>query len=218
MFYKESIRNLVDFYKTLSKVDLAQDSFSKATINNGYLPVKKFRVVDVIGWEDKLPLTIQFLIKNVFESYILPYGDFQSIRGFIFRSVKDKAYRVFSDEGPYFYGFHHFKNFKFGDPVILVEGVKEVEAVYSCVKIPSLATLSARITTKQLEVLKRLSDNSVWIGDNDLWGHKNLKYNRNKVRVAITPNRFKDLGEYFETQSKSEVELFLNQVVSLFKY
>jgi hypothetical protein len=132
-----------------------------------------------------------------------------SVYGYIIRSYTGKQYRVFTEKGAaqLLFGFEGFdERFRYGVPIVLVEGCKDaifVQKVYPF----CLAMLSSDLTKATLEWLIRVTDKFIIALDRDASGEKHRKLLRKeltarKCRVAdIVPHSsVKDFGMYFSNE------------------
>lgn len=134
------------------------------------------------------------LIANIIEGFI-PLVQLRSLRG-------EKKFSVLGSQSKLFYGLGYLEsNFKYGDWVVIVEGVADADlcrGLYPNV----LATMTSRITKSQFEVLKLLTNRVILIGDNDIPGKKGTKANKQLLqkenittRLIFQYGDFKDIGE-----------------------
>ena len=134
------------------------------------------------------------LIANIIEGFI-PLIQLRSLYG-------EKKFSVVGSQSKLFYGLGYLdSNFKYGDWVVIVEGIADADlcrGLYPNV----LATMTSRITKSQFEVLKLLTNNIILIGDNDIPGKKGTKANKQLIqkegmnaRIIFQYGDFKDIGE-----------------------
>jgi hypothetical protein len=134
------------------------------------------------------------LIANIIEGFI-PLIQLRSLHG-------EKKFSVVGSQSKLFYGLGYLdNNFKYGDWVVIVEGIADADlcrGLYPNV----LATMTSRITKSQFEVLKLLTNNIILIGDNDIPGKKGTKANKQLIqkegmnaRIIFQYGDFKDIGE-----------------------
>lgn len=157
----------------------------------------------------------QFFVKHK-DIIVVPLDTLWSIQGFLVRSTEGKNFLAIDLIKPHFYGLHRFKDFKYNDLIVVVEGIKDAEAVAKVYPFV-LASLGVSISVKQREFLQLMSSNVVFISDADFWGRisgKSLK--RYGIAVVVPP--FKDLGVYFEGECYQQGVLsFVEGVVSLYR-
>jgi 5S rRNA maturation endonuclease (ribonuclease M5) len=130
-----------------------------------------------------------------------------SVYGYIIRSYTGKQYRVFTEKGAaqLLFGFEGFdERFRYGVPVVLVEGCKDamfVQTVYPF----CLAILSSDLTKATLEWLTRVTNRFIVALDRDESGEKHRKSLRKElterkcqVSNLIPHQSCKDWGDYFK--------------------
>ena len=90
------------------------------------------------------------------------------IFGFVLKSYHQKAYRnVFCQEHKCsFFGFHNFHNFKYGYPIILVEGTKD-QLIVNKFYPYTLATLTCGLGQDDLKAVRKLTNKIILCYDND---------------------------------------------------
>jgi len=127
-----------------------------------------------------------------------------SIGGFVLRSYMGKDYSLYNGgvAGQVLYGWHDFGEFRRGNPIILVEGVKDREFIAGYYPYV-LACLSSGPSGGSIELLRGLTDKIILAFDNDDTGKEQT------IRVAkrmselgctvmsITPKYVKDWGAYY---------------------
>lgn len=211
------ISNPFNFYiKSRCLKDFPDNPWGRALKHTeNFLPVKLLSFGNEFKNIGILPVWIRKFIVQSENFYMIPITTpGRVVRGFIFQLVSVKKFRRLDDDKPLFYGFHRFDDFKYDDYIIVSEGVKDAEAVAKYYKY-SLAVLGNHISTEQAEVLRRLTRNIIFIGDNDVWGHVNEKFNKRAGAVVSYPP-VKDLGMIFEDESRRIVESYLLTLMSVY--
>lgn len=120
----------------------------------------------------------------------------------VFRSLSTKA---FMDYSIFYtaYGFNLMRDdFRYGDPVILTEGIYDADSVRPLFQ-DVLAMLTSNITIGQAEVLKTLTDNFIVLFDSDEAGMSGYKTAMrrllgSKVQMIQVFKGDKDVGEMEE--------------------
>jgi hypothetical protein len=187
----------------------------KASINPEYLAFKR-----KIGEEVRLVSTREHLnilprISHLYTfyqqnnvSWLIPCATpFGTIFGYVMRSYTGKQYRVFTEKGAaqLLFGFEAFdERFRYGVPIVLVEGCKDsifVQTIYPF----CLAMLSSDLTKATLEWLTRVTNKFIIALDRDESGERHRKSLRKELSVRkcqvsdIVPHSsVKDFGEYFK--------------------
>lgn len=157
-------------------------------LNGLHLSMPKY-LLDFISEQGEV-----LLIANIIEGFI-PLVQLRSLHG-------EKKFSVLGSQSKLFYGLGYLdKNFKYGDWIVIVEGIADADlcrGLYPNV----LATMTSRITKSQFEVLKLLTNNIILIGDNDIPGKKGTKANKQLIqkegmnaRIIFQYGNFKDIGE-----------------------
>lgn len=121
------------------------------------------------------------------------------------RSLKTKQFNVLGSQTrvPYGLGFLS-KDFKYGDPIFLVEGIADCDTLRGL--YPNvLGTLTAGLTVVQFEIVTRLTNKIVLAYDNDQAGRSAYKRDSKKLKEAGIANRcfiqyahYKDVGDLSE--------------------
>lgn len=206
-----SLQNILRFYVEAKHEVGVDSSFSVALKGRGGLRCKRLLLGNELRNLELLPKHIQSFFKAHGEIYFLPVEDMAGIRAFFTRACLAKDFRVMTDGKPYFYGLHRFKDFIYGKLVILAEGIKDAEAIARFYPF-SLAVLGNHVSFQQADILKRLTDKYVFVGDSDEWGkrHERLNLNAGCKSVYFVPGA-KDPGEYFERDG-IDLESFVNGI------
>ena len=214
--FSNSLRGEVDLYVKGKKFPPASDPFGKALSQKIGLPgiltsnnyTKSFNLPDIVSSFFSIYGTV----------YMVPIDDYTgNLYGFLYRAVTKKSFRVTSSHPGIFYGFHDFEGFKYGQPLVLVEGIKDAEAVKRAGYLYTLAILSSTVNKTQQAILNGLTKNVIIVSDNDFFGKlhscrlasKNLGY-----QVFVPPE--KDVGIIFDKESP-KTELFLKSLVRILK-
>jgi 5S rRNA maturation endonuclease (ribonuclease M5) len=119
------------------------------------------------------------------------------ITGFNLKPLNDKHFLKIGlyDGFPYFFGFQDFGDFKYGDKVFLVEGMKDCLAVKKLYKYV-IAYLKLTPNDDFVKFLKTLTNKIIMIPDDDDAGRsivRNKKYTHFKKYFIR-----KDCGEYYD--------------------
>lgn len=208
-----TLLDVFNFYRDSKASPGDDDEFYRAVKNRGGLPCRRFKVGMVLKESSLLPLHIRHFLMKEGDIYVLPIEDLYSIRAMFFRSVFGKEFRILNDGKPLFYGLHRFKDFKFGDLVILSEGIKDAEAIAKFHPY-SLAVLGNHVSQKQAEVLKRLTNNSVFMADNDVWGRKSVWVNKKAgCKEVYFVHGCKDPGEIWGSGDYENLEVTMKTIL-----
>jgi len=142
-------------------------------------------------------------------SDLIPCDDLSGrLWGLIVRTSDGKFFKVFRNKLVVF-GLANLGGFKFGEPLVLVEGVKDALAV-SLFYPYVLAYLTAQPPKLLLQVISYLTDKVLVFVDNDRAGLQAAK-NLQKRGLYVVPSLFKDLGQLWEMGGsiKEEVGLYV---------
>lgn len=123
----------------------------------------------------------------------------------------DKMFSAVGSQTKFFYGQGMLnKNFKYGDPIILVEGNMDRDCM-SLFYPNILSVMSSSLTKSQMQILEFLTNNIILAYDNDVAGIKGSKrdYFRLKdknfnVKILNHYKGFKDVGDLFENKYVGE--------------
>lgn len=150
-------------------------------------------VYDFVGTNGEV-----LIIANIVDKHV-PMIQLRTIRG-------DKAFSVFGKQTTIFYGLGMIsKDFKYGDWLILCEGIMDTDILRSI--YPNvLGCMTSGLTKMQLEILKLLTNKVIICYDNDKAGRsaytrdsKILKSNKFDVKCLIQYGDYKDAGDLGET-------------------
>lgn len=156
------------------------------------------------------------LIANIVAGYI-PLIQLRSIKG-------EKRFEVVGSQTKLFYGQGYLdKNFKYGDWIIIQEGVFDTDIMRGLYP-NTLGTMTSKITNSQFELLKLLTNRVILIGDNDKPGRIGTKKNKTKlqengfeVRLIFQYGDYKDTGEALGDTLLNNDGLAFNQAVKYYK-
>ena len=155
-------------------------------------------VYDFIGVNGEV-----LMIANIIDKHI-PMLQLRTIRG-------EKAFSVFGSQTRLFYGLGMINpNFKYGDWLVICEGLMDVDALRS-VYPNVVGCMTAGLTNMQLEILKLMTNRVILSYDNDKAGRtaykrdsKKLKELGFEVKCLIQYDKFKDSGDLASLLYKQE--------------
>lgn len=148
-----------------------------------------------------------------------------------FRSLKTKEFSVYGSQTKLFYGMGFLDpSFKYGDPIILVEGPMDHSVCFGFYK-NTLATMTAGLTSMQFEILKLLTNKVILAYDNDDAGNsakmrdaKKLRAEGFTVKYLSHYTGYKDMGDladsmFYQDTMKTELatRYYSTQIGSLLK-
>lgn len=221
--YMTHVRLLYNVSRDIEEATLGSDDYTYlacfANLNN----FKLISSGELVQYKSQLKAYITNSIQNDDEALLIFNMYKDEPFGCTIRSKNTKKFTDVGNSGGIFYGLCDLdKNFKYGDRITIVEGPKDCETYKRVFKDKNcLATMTANLTTTQLEVLKGLTNNIVLANDNDKAGkeaQKNfLKYNSKDFRINILkhPDGIKDFGDLIPLIRNDKLKL--KEVVTNYK-
>lgn len=133
--------------------------------------------------------------------------------GLTFRTIEGpKDFLTWGNNKGNFYGLGQLdENFKYGDPIILVEGLFDCDVIKQYYK-NTMAVLTSGLTKNQTAVLTRLTNNVILMLDNDDAGKTGTKYSdlaiNKKCNVKIFKHhpKCKDPGDIISLQLMNDAD------------
>lgn len=129
----------------------------------------------------------------------------------VVRGMQDKKFLTMGDKRSLPYGVGELKNFKYGSPLVIVEGLKDRD-IMSTVYPNVVATLTAGAGQLMRQVLLKLTNNFLFVYDNDEAGQhgyfrlrKFLLENGCRVQQIKFPEGFKDVGQILDFAYKGDL-------------
>ena len=179
----------------------ALDTLSKVC-SKRHLGIKRWDdVIDNYKYSGVVKIPVKLGYRVFQHPFYFVFEKMQDEEMIYFRPVKGEPYRVGEVYG--FFGLLHFTNYELGDPIILVEGISDWEAVrrfYPHV----LVTLTAGIGQKQLHFISNLT-RKVFLGyDSDGAGQRAYQITQKKLdKVGVKSQALvcpqKDWGKLIES-------------------
>lgn len=134
--------------------------------------------------------------------------------GLTFRTIEGpKDFLTWGNNKGNFYGLGQLKSdFKYGDPVILVEGLLDCDVIKQYYP-NTMAVLTSGLTKNQTAVLTRLTNNVILMFDNDEAGKtgtimsERAIQDKCNVRVFQHHNRLKDPGDIIDLEIKKDEDI-----------
>lgn len=180
------------------KVALQKGLSNYRLISSGQL------LVSGLGAEDSpLPRYVkQFIVDEglvlaIFESLISPVY-------VILRSLHRKQFVAFGKSSGMFYGMGDWTAFKHGDPIVLVEGPKDRDAIKDLYPFIGAARTN-RLSTKQVITISHLTNKVIILFDNDEHGKDGYYRSKKSLEEAGVSvyfikqfNKMKDTGELLD--------------------
>lgn len=153
------------------------------------------------------------MIANIFNEQVV---------SIIFRTIKgDKEFIKLGYSKSLFYGLGDLsKDFKFGDPILLVEGNLDRDRM-SIIYKNTLGITTSSISSSQLQLLENLTNNFILMLDNDeagIKGSKNTFYklkDLGKVKILNHEPHLKDAGDLIDLEIRNDYNL--NYIIDYYK-
>lgn len=159
------------------------------------------------------PLTRWIRGSGHYEIVLIPLDDLNGdVHGWVMRSNHNRGFYVDYDTCAFMAGLWNFTDFKFGTPIVIVEGVKDALAVQRFYPY-CLSTITAAVTANTLAVLKCMTRRVVVVGDNDKGGRTLIKkFRDNGFEVKSPKLPVKDPGTLFDPGKRKLVEPYLKAI------
>ena len=196
---------LYNISREISEVHIDSDDYSYlcclANLNN----IKQITSGEIVKYSTQMrgyKYIINFIQQH--EDAVLVFNMWKNIPiGCTIRSKNTHAFIDVGNTGGMFYGLCSMnRNFKYGDPIVLVEGPKDCEMFRRVFNYKNcLAMMTSNVSLAQLEVLKSLTNEIILCNDNDEAGLNSQKefIRSNKKYFKITPishpDDIKDFGD-----------------------
>jgi len=143
---------------------------------------------------------------NMFDvSVVFPCMDVEGyVNGIVVRSLVQKSFYGYVEFPVMLWGMENFKGFKYGDPIVLVEGIKDATVVRK--KYPYvLSYLTSGVGKYKWEFLRKMTDKFLVIPDNDKAGRE---FGERLHGVMVQYPVHKDVGQYVEKKDKLGLKHF----------
>lgn len=153
------------------------------------------------------------MIANIFNNQVV---------SIIFRTIKDeKEFIKLGYSKSLFYGLGDLdKSFKYGDPILLVEGNLDRDRM-SLIYKNTLGITTSSISTSQYQLLENLTNNFILMLDNDeagIKGSKNTFYklkDLGRVKILKHEPHLKDAGDLIDLEIRNDYNL--NYIIDYYK-
>lgn len=197
------IRILYNISREITEAKFDSDDYTYLTCIANLNNFKQITSGEIVNYKDQLRAYIYNGIIDQ-EEVVLMFNVYKNIPyGCTIRGKKNKKFIDIGNTGGVFYGLCDMdKNFRYGDPIVIVEGPKDCETYKKVFKDKNcLAMMTSNVSTTQLEVLKGLTNNIIWAADNDKPGKDALekfkKFNSKdfKINILKHPDDIKDFGD-----------------------
>lgn len=208
----ETHQAIVDFYLGYPNTKARRDDIYGSLRDQYKYPVKQVGSIPLgEGYKPLSDMLEQFEYFNMIP--VVTYRD--EFLGFILRSPSHdrKWFSVIKFVDYFVYGLDTFKEFGYKDVLILVEGIKDCEAVKRVYPY-CLSYLTSMPSGVLAEFLQHLSSNIVVISDNDNTKRSTLKRSKGLGFSHFVPP-IKDLGTYLENNDMKGLKGFIDGVLSV---
>lgn len=170
----------------------------------------------------KIPEFVKAFIINNNEVLMMANIISGKVVGLTFRTINGaKDFLTWGNNKGNFYGLGQLQpDFKFGDPVILVEGLMDCDVIKQFYP-NTMAVLTSSLTRNQVATLTRLTDRVILMLDNDEAGKKGTvaseKSLKNKCMVQVFQHhsRLKDAGDIIKLEINNDPDY--NFIVQYYK-
>ena len=123
---------------------------------------------------------------------------------------------------PFMFGFHNFKGFQYGMPIVLVEGEKDAIAMQTI--YPYTLAMGRNTLGNSIKYLKYLTDKFIIIPDNDeagLQGYEKIKkdmdrYGLKLKRISINNPKLKDFADVYTKGSWESIRKIMTKLKAKF--
>ena len=181
-------------YRILNIGDIVSKKYERDKDLPGYL-------IDFIGEQGEVLAIANIINKQV------PFVQF--------RSLKKKEFSVYGSQSSLLYDLGFLdKNFKYGDTLVIVEGNSDADAMKGIYN-NTVATCTAGLTSRQLEIVSYLTNRVILAYDNDKAGRgaykrdsKLLKEKGLDVRCLCQYQGFKDVGDLMQSKFEGDERIF----------
>ncbi|MBO7615000.1 MAG: toprim domain-containing protein [Bacilli bacterium] len=142
------------------------------------------------------------------------------VKGMLLRSITDKAFMDYGFKKGSFYGLGSLDpGFKFGDPIMIVEGAIDCDVSKQFITRNCLAVLTSSISEARAKVLSCLTDRVLLFLDNDEAGRQGEITSKRRlesygINVQIVPKveKIKDLGDLLDKYRRGD--LFVDTIIN----
>ncbi|MGA2433957.1 MAG: hypothetical protein ABSG25_01590 [Bryobacteraceae bacterium] len=203
---------MLDLYNLLTK-KLFLDPYGKCLITKDvrtFLIEKDFDKLDMVDNTD-----IKYFLVKFKDVYLIPLKlPSEDIFGILFKSINSKNFLnyKFNENSTLTFGLEDFNDFVFNNKILLVEGIKEC-MTFKLFYPYTLAYLTSSPSIKLFEYLKQISNQIVFIPDNDRIG-KRLKFiDKYNIYNKYFSYKNKDFGTYWESGDRN----ILDEVKNILK-
>lgn len=200
--------NLNELYSVAHDITEQMSTTNKYTFigYNKILPVKYLDINDIL----KHDLPIKHYIQNFGTVLLFPNIVDNNIEDLYVRPLNTKESPLKLGNNKVLYNLGNFKNFKYGNPIILVEGIADLAGLKLIVPNAYIVAMqSSSIPIDYYEILAGLTNKIIIVADNDKAGLNNAynmrrNFKQYNVDVAIVKqySSYKDTGDIVDSVIK----------------
>lgn len=199
------LRLLYNISREINEVYIGSDDYTYLSCLSNLNNIKQITFGEIIKYQSEFrgyKFIINFIQQH--EDVVLIFNMYKDTPiGCTIRSKKTHAFADVGNTGGVFYNICNMsRNFRYGDPIVIVEGPKDCETYKKMFDDKNcLALMTSNVSSTQLEVLKGLTNNIIWAGDNDKAGieakNEFIKWNNKNFRIneLCHPEGIKDFGD-----------------------
>lgn len=196
---------LYNISREINEAKMNSDDYTYLACFANLSNIRALSLGEIIQYKDKFKyyMYIYRFIKDNGDA-VLIFNMYKNIPiGCTIRNVKNHQFIDVGNTGGLFYGLCSLSpNFKYGDPLVIVEGPKDCETFRAIFKNKNcIGMMTSNVSIAQLQVLKSLTNNVILANDNDATGIKSqkdfIKYNSKqfKINALKHPDYLKDFGD-----------------------
>ena len=169
--------------------------------------------LNIRGKDIELPTYVRSFINAHKEVIIIANIIRGKVMGILLRGVNEKVFMDYGFRKGSFYGLGSlFPDFKYGDPIVLVEGAIDCDFAKQFITKNCLAVMTSSVSMTKAKVLSCLTDRVLLFLDNDEAGSKGEEITKTRleslgVSVDILPkvSKIKDLGDLLDLYRKADI-------------
>ena len=176
--------------------------------------------VNIRGKDIDLPMYVRSFISNHKEVIIIANIIRGQVVGMLLRATDTKAFMDYGFRSGSFYGIGSLSpDFKYGDPIMLVEGAIDCDIAKQFITRNCLGVLTSSVSESKAMVLSCLTNKVLLFLDNDEAGARGEAASINKlakygVQAIVIPKvaRIKDLGDFLDLYIRAD--LYTNSILT----
>lgn len=209
--------NTKDILYNISRI-IQNDNRNKYTYFASNFNKYNYRVINstelaVKGKDLELPIFIRNFVKDNSEVLLIFNNIAGKSKGILFRAIDKKEFCNYGFGKGMLYGLGDLDpDFKYGDPIILVEGAIDRDVCATFLSKNCLGLLTSRLSNNQIEVITRLTNKFILLLDNDEAGRQG----ENNIERKLLSRR--ENISVFRMESKRSDIKDLGDLIDLYRY